>query len=229
MRAPFKCPPLEGDRHGLSPQTVTIMVYTLSGDLILGPATYPSSVEASQLKSDLAAHAGVSARMVKLMLGDEVLDWNDRIPRTQGQEQPEIILLNCIFCNNLDISASFRNKYRDYVSAWSLEVKPLDKDVDIENWLYAVEDSLRARLGNPERMEASQLISRLATYVKGYASEDLQQAEWEQLESLVREAGSGPSVEMARKTGQLEMFGGTSGFRAVFGDHGISFVAETFY
>lgn len=209
---------------------VTVMVYSISGDLILGPAVYPSSVKASQLKSDLVANAG--AKMVQhLMIGDKVLGWNERITSTYGQELPEIVLLNCIFCIPVDISASFHNPYQDYVSGWSLEVKPLDKDVDVGKWLRAIDSSEQCSMSDLERMEGSQLISRLETYVNGsYASKDLQQAEWERLKSLVRQAGSGQFVEKAKRPcGRLEIWGQSSGFRAVFAGHGISFHAHTFY
>jgi len=214
---------------GQLPQSkaVTITVYSLTGDLLLGPTLYPSSVKASQLKSDLAAKAG--AKSVQLVMGDKVLGWNEGIPSIHGQELPDAIVLNCIFCN-VDISARFHNPYQDYVMGWSLEVKPLDKDVDAGEWLRAINKSEDRSMSSIKRMEGSQLISRLETYVKGtYASKDLQQEEWEQLTSLVCEAGSGQSVEMVEQRGLLEMFGGCRGFRAVFADHGISFVAHTFY
>jgi hypothetical protein len=210
------------------------MVYSISGDLILGPTMYPSSVKASQLKSDLAENAG--AKMVQhLMIGDKVLGWNESIAKTHGQEHAGIISLNCILSSPAHISARFHNPYQDYVMGWSLEVKPLDEDVDVAGWLGAINNSEADSAGNlgtheqPKAMETSQLFSRLERYVKGYASEDLQQADWEKFQSLVRQAGSGQFVEMTRRQHGPEMFGGTVGFRAAFAGLGISFLAHVFY
>lgn len=123
---------------------VKIVVHAISGELILGPKQYPSTIKLSELQADLLSTAfarNSGAGRVQLMHGEQVLERADSIARISAQET---VSLTCVFGEGLQISAEYQNKtgYRDWVEGWSLDVRPLESNGQpaIEAWLNAVND-----------------------------------------------------------------------------------------
>lgn len=192
---------------------MTIVVHTVSGDVVLGPEEYPCDVKTFQLQADVLATAianRTGANLVQLLQGDRVLREDESITQSHGQE---VVSLNCVLRKGVYINASCS----DAMGNWSIAVKPLSDDVDVEVWLRTTINKQRQVSSGADKMTGSDLLANVEPLL---VRTQLMQDDWEQLKVLMQQATSGEYLEMEPSTGP---FPREIGFRAAVAGHGITF------